>query len=172
MNEDGKFTWGVPFWEQPAHRWTSMMDAGVRAAFVASSHAARLMLPARRGLIVNISHWAARKHLGNTIYGVSKAATDKMTADMAHELRPHGVAVISLYPGMVRTELVMAAAQWLDLSNSESPEFAGLVIAALARDPRLMERIGQTLVTAALAIEYGVTDIDGRHPKPLTLETI
>lgn len=172
MNEDGKFTWGVPFWEQPSHRWSSMMDAGVRAAFVASSHAARLMLPAGRGLIVNISHWAARKHLGNTIYGVSKAATDKLTADMAHELRPHGVAVVSLYPGMVRTELVMAAAQWLDLSNSESPEFGGLVIAALARDPGLMERTGQALVTAALAIEYGITDIDGRQPAPLTLEAV
>ena len=46
---------------------------------------------------------------------VSKAATDKMTAGMAVELEPHGVAVVSLYPGMVRTEKVMEAArQWLD----------------------------------------------------------
>jgi NAD(P)-dependent dehydrogenase (short-subunit alcohol dehydrogenase family) len=172
MMEDGKFTWGLPFWEQPEHRWPGMMDAGVRAAFVASSHAARRMLSARRGLIVNISHWAAQKHIGNVIYGVSKAATDKLTADMAHELRAHGIAVVSLYPGMVRTEAVMAAAQWLDLSNSESPEFAGHVIAALARDPRLIDRGGQALVSAALALEYGVTDIDGRQPTPLTFETV
>jgi dehydrogenase/reductase SDR family protein 1 len=92
MSEDGQFTWLLPFWEQPAHRWTSMMDAGVRAAFVAASHAARIMVPKKRGLIVNISHWAAQKRIGNTIYGISKAATDKMTADMAHELQPHGVA--------------------------------------------------------------------------------
>jgi NAD(P)-dependent dehydrogenase (short-subunit alcohol dehydrogenase family) len=102
MLEDGKFTWPLPFWEQPLHRWTSMMDAGLRAAFVAAAHAARIMAPRKRGLIVNISHWAAQKHIGNTIYGISKAATDKMTADMAHELRPHGVAVVSLYPGLVR----------------------------------------------------------------------
>ena len=121
MMENDKFTWGLPFWEQPAHRWPSMMDAGVRAAFVASSQAARAMVPRKRGLIVNVSHWAAQKHIGNAIYGISKAATDKMTLDMAHELRPHDIAVVSLYPGMVRTELVMAAAQWLDLSNSESP---------------------------------------------------
>ena len=172
MTEDGKFTWLLPFWEQPVHRWTGMMDAGVRAAFVAASHAARIMLPQKRGLIVNISHWAAQKHLGNAIYGISKAATDKMTADMAHELRPHGVAVVSLYPGMVRTELVMAAAKWLDLSNSESPEFTGRVIAALARDPQLMERSGKVCVVAALAQEYGVSDVDGRQPTPLTLETV
>ena len=174
MSENGRFTWGVPFWEQPLHRWTSMMDAGVRAAFVASSHAARVMLPRKRGLIVNISHWAAQKHIGNTIYGISKAATDKMTADMAHELRPHGIAVVSLYPGLVRTELVMAAAAggWFDLANSESPEFIGRVIAALIGDPRLMERSGQACVAAALAQEYGVSDVDGKHPAPLTLETV
>jgi len=174
MVEDGVFTWPLPFWEQPAHRWTSMLDAGVRAAFVAGSHAARLMAPRRRGLIVNIGFWAAQKHLGNVIYGVSKAATDKMTADMAHELRPHGVAVVSLYPGLVRTEAVMAAAAggWLDLSNSESPEFIGRVVAALANRPSIMESSGKVLVAAAVAEELGVRDIDGKQPRPLTLETV
>jgi dehydrogenase/reductase SDR family member 1 len=173
MVEDGQFTWPLPFWEQPDHRWTSMMDAGVRAAFVAASHAARIMVPKRRGLIVNISYWAARKHLGNVIYGVAKAATDKMTADMAHELRPHGVAVVSLYPGLVRTEGVLLAAQggWLDLSNSESPEFIGRVVAALAQDPALMERSGQVLVAAEVASQFGLSDVDGRKPMPLTLAT-
>ncbi len=174
MSENGIFTWALPFWEQPSHRWAGMMDAGVRAAFVSASRAARIMVPQRRGLIVNISSWAAQKHIGNVIYGVSKAATDKMTADMAHELRPHGVAVVSLYPGLVRTEAVMLAAKggWFDLSNSESPEFAGRVIAALHNDPALMERSGKVLVAAAVASELGVTDVDGRQPKPLTLETV
>ena len=174
MVEDGRFTWAAPFWEQPTHRWTSMLDAGVRAAFVASSLAAPLMIAQRRGLIVNISFWAAQKHLGNVIYGVSKAATDKMTADMAHELRPHGISVVSLYPGLVRTESVMAAAKagWLDLSNSESPEFIGRVIAALARDPGTFERSGKVLVAAAVAAEFGVKDIDGKQPKALTLESV
>jgi dehydrogenase/reductase SDR family protein 1 len=60
MMEGGQFTWALPFWEQPPHRWTSMLDAGVRAAFVASSQAAKIMVPRRQGLIVNISSWAAR----------------------------------------------------------------------------------------------------------------
>ncbi len=174
VDETGRFTWPLPFWEQPAHLWASMMDAGVRAAYVASVHAARLMVPARRGLIVNISFWAARKHLGNVIYGVSKAATDKMTADMAHELAPHGVTAVSLYPGLVRTEAVMAAAKggWIDITNSESPEFCGRVIAALASDPTLAERSGQVLVAAAEGRRLGVTDLDGRQPVVLTLETL
>src|SRR6266478_3124609 len=103
MVEDGAFTWGKPFWEQPLWRWDSMFSAGVRAHYHASQLAAQTMVAHRRGLIVNISSWAAQKHIANVAYGVSKAATDKMTADMAVELRPHGVTAVSLYPGLVRT---------------------------------------------------------------------
>src|SRR5262249_55506447 len=112
--------------------------------------------------------------IGNVIYGVAKAATDKLTHDMAHELQAHSISVVSLYPGLVRTEAVKAAAQqgWINLSNSESPEFIGRVIAALARDPNLFDRTGKVLVAAQVALELGVTDTDGTAPKPLTLETV
>jgi NAD(P)-dependent dehydrogenase (short-subunit alcohol dehydrogenase family) len=170
MVEDGQFTWTLPFWEQPLHRWTSMLDGGVRAAFMASSLAALVMVPRQRGLIVNIGYWAARKYIGNVIYGVSKAASDKMTSDMARELRPHGVAAVALYPGLVRTEKVLASG-WFDLSNSESPEFVGRVIAALSSDPALLDRSGQALVAAAVAAELGVSDWGGKQPAPLTRDT-
>jgi dehydrogenase/reductase SDR family member 1 len=174
MVENGAFTWQLPFWEQPSHRWTSMMDAGLRAAFVTTSLAVKMMLPQRKGLIVNISFWAAQKYVGNVIYGVAKAATDKMTADMAHELRPHGISVVSLYPGLVRTESVMQAAKegWLDLSNSESPEFIGRVIAALTHDKNVFERTGKVLVAATVASEFGLKDVDGKQPRPLMLENV
>jgi NAD(P)-dependent dehydrogenase (short-subunit alcohol dehydrogenase family) len=171
MVEDGRFTFIAPFWEQPAWRWDAMVTAGVRAAFVASQHAARAMVPARRGLIVHISFWAAQKYIANTLYGVAKAATDKMASDMAHELQPYGVTVVSLYPGLVRTEAVLAAGVF-DLSNSESPEFIGRAVAALAGDPDVLRRSGTVLVAAALAREYGFTDVDGRQPRPLTLANV
>ena len=79
MVEDGAFTWTKPFWEQPLWRWDAMFSAGVRAHYQASQLAARFMVASRHGLIVNISFWAAQKHIGNVAYGVSKAATDKMT---------------------------------------------------------------------------------------------
>jgi dehydrogenase/reductase SDR family protein 1 len=172
MVENGEFTWGKPFWQQPLWRWDAMFAAGVRAYYHASQRAARSMIAARRGLIVNISFWAAQKHIGNVAYGVSKAATDKMTADMAAELAPHGVAVVSVYPGLVRTEKVMEASQWLDLSNSESPEFIGRAVAALAADPDVLRHTGKVLVAAGLAQEYGFTDIDGTTPRALTLADV
>jgi dehydrogenase/reductase SDR family member 1 len=172
MVEGGEFTWPLPFWKQPLWRWDAMFAAGVRAHYVAGVFAAREMVKRRRGLIVNVSFWAAQKHIGNVAYGVSKAATDKLTADMAHELRAYDVAVVSLYPGLVRTEKVMEAAAFLDLSNSESPEFVGRAVAALAGDPDVMRKSGQALVAAALAQEYGFTDIDGKQPRPLTLADV
>lgn len=172
MMENGEFTWSCPFWEQPLWRWDAMFAAGVRAHYAASRLAARMMVAQRSGLIVNISFWSAQKHVGNTAYGVAKAATDKLTADMAHELREQGVAVVSLYPGLVRTEKVMEAAAWLDLSNSESPEFIGRAVSALAQDPDVMKKSGQVLVAAALGEEYGFTDIDGKRPRPLTIADI
>ena len=172
MIEDGQFTWPKPFWEQPLWRWDAMFAAGVRASYRASQLVAPLMIGRRRGLIVNISFWAAQKHIGNVPYGVSKAATDKLTADMAVELQPYGVTVVSLYPGLVRTEKVMAASQWLDLTNSESPEFIGRAIAALASDPEVSRHSGKVLVAASLAAEYGFTDVDGTTPRPLTLADV
>lgn len=91
-----------------------------------------------------------------------------LTRDAAHELRPHGVAVVSLYPGLVRTEAVLAAGAF-DLSNSESPEFIGRAVAALARDPNILERSGTVLVAAAVAQGAGIVDVDGRSPRPLSL---
>lgn len=170
MAHDGEFTWLKPFWEQPFWRWDAMFDGGVRAAYVASAFAARVMVEQRSGLIVNISFWAAQKYIANAAYGAAKAAMDKMTADMAHEAEKHHITVISLYPGLVRTESVLRAAEYFDLSNSESPQFTGRVIAALANDPGLMSRTGKVWVGAALANEYGVRDIDGKQPRPMTLE--
>lgn len=172
MIDKGTFTWALPFWEQPLWRWDAMFAAGVRAHYHASQLVARSMVARRRGLIVNISFWAAQKYIANVAYGVSKAATDKMTADMATELAPHGVAAVSLYPGLVRTEQVMEAAAYLDLSNSESPDFIGRAIAALMVDPDVLRYSGRVLVAATLAQEHGFTDVDGTTPRPLTLKDV
>ena len=94
-----------------------------------------------------------------------------MAADMAHELGPHGVTVVSLYPGLVRTEGVLASG-FFDLGNSESPEFIGRAVAALAGDPDVHRHSGSVLIAAALAQHYGYVDVDGRSPRPLTLDDL
>ena len=172
MHEGRRFTYFKPFWEQPFWRWNAMFDAGVRAAYTSSAFAARLMTKKESGLIVNISFWSAQVYMSNTQYGVSKAAVDKMSEYMAHELKKFNVAVVSLYPGLVRTEGVLKNAKHFDMSNSESPQFIGRVVAALAADTNIMKKSGKVLVAAQEALEYGIQDIDGRQPRPLTLKDL
>jgi dehydrogenase/reductase SDR family member 1 len=170
MREGRVLTYFKLFWEQPFWCWDAMFDAGVRAAYTASAFAARSLVKKKSGLIVNISFWSAQVYLGNTQYGVSKAAVDKMTEHVAHELRKFKVAVVALYPGLVRTESIMRNAKHFDMSNSESPQFIGRVVAALASAPDIMRKSGKVLVAAQEALEYGIQDIDGKQPRPLTLQ--
>jgi NAD(P)-dependent dehydrogenase (short-subunit alcohol dehydrogenase family) len=172
MEEDNRFTWVDPIWQQPMWRWDAMIGVGARSAWCAIRVASEAMARQRSGLIVNISFWAARKFMQNVVYGVSKAAMDKMAADVAHQMREFDVAAISLYPGLVRTEEVLKHAQYFDMSNSESPEFQGRAVAHLAADPALMEKSGRVFTSADLALEYGYADLDGYQPRPNTLETV
>ena len=82
------------------------------------------------------------------------------------------MTVVSLYPGLVRTEKVMEAAAYLDMSNSESPDFIGRAVAALQADADVLRHTGTVLVAAALGRDYGFTDIDGKAPRPLTLADV
>ena len=167
------FTDGTPFWEErgfwdmPLTRWGKAFESGVRAHFVCSQLAVPMMLERGGGLIVNISFWAAQQpDMGDPAYCAAKAADDAMARSMAHHLRKHNIAAVSLYPGLVRTESVMANAQYFDLSNSESPQFIGRAISALACDDKLMEQSGKILVAAQLGLDYGFADIDGAQPRP------
>jgi dehydrogenase/reductase SDR family member 1 len=81
-----------------------------------------------------------------------------MIACMAHELRDHGVTAVSLYPGLVRTESVLRAAEYIDLTVSESPLFVGRAVAALAADPDVARHTGQVVRSGTLAEDYGFTD--------------
>jgi len=168
-------TFGAPFWEQPRTRWDAMFTAGVRAHLVMSQAAAPLLLGRARGdrpgLIASTIAWAFGRPLGNAVYDVAKAALVRLAYVMAGELRPHDVAAVAIAPGFMRTERVLAAhaAQPFDLSVTESPEYLGRAVAALAGDPGLMRRTGEVLTAGELARAYGFTDLDGSQPEPFRL---
>jgi NAD(P)-dependent dehydrogenase (short-subunit alcohol dehydrogenase family) len=105
-------------------------------------------------------------------YGAGKAAVDKMAHDMAVELRPHGIAAVSLWMGLLRTERTERALSDPELAKHyahlletmETPQLSGHVIHALAQDPQRMERSGRVWIGAELAQEYGIQDHGGRQP--------
>lgn len=162
-----ELTSGRPFFELPISNWDDMIGVGTRSAYVASWHAVPLMQKAGRGLIVNISSSGAREYAWHVAYGVGKAALDRFTADAAHELRAHAIAVVSLWPGLVRTERNQGAAEAgpaLDWSGAESLYFTGRAAAGLAADAHVMDRSGRAWTSRELADEYGFTDVDGALP--------
>nr|WP_086491509.1 SDR family NAD(P)-dependent oxidoreductase [Novosphingobium panipatense] len=156
------------FWEKPLSN-LEMWDVGVRSNYVAAWHAARMMVPQGGGLIVAISGFAAVTYTYGVVFGTSKSAADRMARDMAIELEPHGVASLTLWQGLTLTEKAQDnLARMGDRMTSSitsmqgsSVEHPGRVIAALAVDPDIMKRSGGEFVTAELAQEYGITDVDG-----------
>jgi len=167
----------APFWEKPlADEWT-IWDTGVRAAFIAAHHAAKIMVAQGSGLIAAMSGYVGRTYTYDVMFGVAKTATDRMMRDMGVELKPHGVAALSLWQGFTYTErtqenlrTVPGMASQLNAAVGSSPEFVGRVIAALVADPALMAKTGGSWIVAELAAEYGVTDVDGRTIPSLRAE--
>ncbi|WP_280454969.1 SDR family NAD(P)-dependent oxidoreductase [Nocardia brasiliensis] len=169
---------GRPFWEVPPKAWDETFDIGVRSHYVASVYAAPLLIAAD-GLIVNISSPGAERYMHNAVYGVAKAALDRLTADLAHNLADTGVTAVSLWPGIVDTELlqlVPADAEGrrvvtlpgegaFDLAEAETPRFPGRAVVALAADAGRRTRTGSAWRVADLAKAYGFTDVDGRVPR-------
>lgn len=149
----------LPFWKLPTSQWDEMLDVGLRSYYVASVLAAQIMTPRQSGVIVNISSNGAKQYAGNVAYGVGKAGVDKLASDMAYQLRPYKIASISLWPPLTRTEKVMAYKEQYDLKKSYSPLFTGLAVAALAADPKIMDRTGQALRVTDLAAEYNFSDL-------------
>ncbi|GAB4514996.1 MAG: SDR family NAD(P)-dependent oxidoreductase [Anaerolineae bacterium] len=143
------------FWEKPLSYWDDNLD-GVRWAYACTWYASPLMVAQHSGLIVNISFGTSE--FGNAAYNIAKSATDRLTQEAAYQLREHGVSVVSLYPGLVRTESVMLNAQYFDLSKSESPQFTGQAVLHLTNDLDVMAYTGSVQIVAQLAEHYGFED--------------
>ena len=159
------------FWEKPLSL-LGILEVGMRSHYVASYYAAPLMIAQRSGLIVHTSSFGGTCYMHGPAYGAGKAAVDKMAHDMGVELRAHGVAVVSIWMGLLKTERTEVALADPELARHyehlletmETPQLTGLVIDALARDPHLMDRSAKVWIGAELAQQYGIRDAEGRQP--------
>jgi len=155
-----------PFWAIPVKFWDSFNNVGLRSHYVASAFAAPLMIETGGGLVVCISSGGAVQYVGNVAYGVGKAGVEKLVGDMAAELRPHNVASISVWPGFTRTEdVVDDPVRYPDISRSAAPIFNGRAVAALAADPKVIEKTGTHVTVKDLAAEYGFSDSPGSNQR-------
>jgi len=157
------------FWEKPLDL-VNILDVGLRSGYVASHYAAPLLIASGKGLIVFTSSFGASCYMHGPAYGAQKVGVDKFAKDMAVDLRSHNVAAVSIWMGPLKTERTLDV--WRREPEkyaafepfAESPQFTGMLVDALYRDPRMMEKSGQVLIGAELAIAYGVRDINGKQP--------
>jgi len=167
--------WGH-FWEVDVTRGDAVFRQGLISHVLTAKHAARAMMPARRGLIVEVTENDVLGGGGNPFSQVVKIGLKTMALNMATELRPHDVAAVAVTPGYLRSESMLegygvtettwreAGRQDSNFLESESPLYLGRGVSALAADPNVLERSGQLLSSWELARHYGVTDYDGRRP--------
>jgi len=174
------------FWKAPLRLWDAMFERGLKAHLLATYFAIPLMIesPAAKartrtskppGLIVSTIAWDRDRYIGN-FYDVAKHSIVRLLWGLAEELRAHCVATVALAPGFMRTERVMSHAggetDWKKipwLKKSESPEYIGRAVAALAGDPHVMRKSGKAFHVGELAREYRFSDIDGRRVPPFRI---
>ncbi|HWS90881.1 MAG TPA: SDR family oxidoreductase [Pyrinomonadaceae bacterium] len=170
-----------PFWKLSLERGLGALHNGIDTHIITARHAAPLMVRQKSGLVVEIGDGDALYYRGNLIYDLVKVNVARLAYAWAEELRPHKVAAVAVTPGFMRTEIVLekmgateenwrevaeqsTEARGMGFGGSESPYFVGRAVAALAADPRVLEKSGGLYSSWGLADEYGFDDLDGTRP--------
>ncbi|CAF1384010.1 unnamed protein product, partial [Rotaria sordida] len=158
---------GKSFWEVEPTLYDEINNVSVRNYYYCTVYAARLMVPRKQGLIVTISSLAGLTYFCNVPFGIGKAGCDRLAADTAVELKPHNIASISLWPGLVATETVNSLRLHNELGKmieslgkTETPEYVGRIIVHLAQNSSLMQYTGKIVTTADYGIAHGIVDTD------------
>jgi NAD(P)-dependent dehydrogenase (short-subunit alcohol dehydrogenase family) len=163
-------------WQADVKPADAVFRPGLTSRIITAKHAALAMKPARRGLIVEVTENDVIGGGGNPMSQAVKMAQKVLPLLWAAELAPHGVAVVAITPGFLRSESMLqrlgvtednwreAGKQDPNFLASESPLFVGRAVAALAADPKVRDRTGMLFSSWELARDYGFTDYDGRRP--------
>ena len=87
-----------------AAEWDRIFDTNVKGTFLLCKAAVPHFKAQKRGHIVGITSDVAKRTFAHgTAYGASKFAQDAVLASLRKEVRPHGIKVSTIYPGLVDT---------------------------------------------------------------------
>jgi NAD(P)-dependent dehydrogenase (short-subunit alcohol dehydrogenase family) len=163
-------------WQADLASADAIFRQGLTSRIITAKHAALAMMPARRGLIVEVTEADIIGGGGTPMAQAVKTAQKVLPLLWAAELAPHGIATMAVTPGFLRSESMLehfgvTEDNWRDAGKqdpnfleSESPLFVGRAIAALAADPNVQARTGMLFSSWELGREYRLSDYDGRRP--------
>jgi NAD(P)-dependent dehydrogenase (short-subunit alcohol dehydrogenase family) len=175
------FEWSTPLWEHDLENGLRMLRLAIDTHLITSHFALPLLIRRRGGLVVEMTdgtrEYNADHYRVNAFYDLAKTAVIRLAFAQSQELAEHGCAAVALTPGWLRSEMMLdnfgvSEANWRDgaavnphfAAISETPRFVGRAVAALAADPDVLRRSGDSFSSGALAREYGFTDLDGSQP--------
>ena len=165
-----------PFWTADLTNAEALLRQSVLSRMITAKHGAPLMVRQRYGLLVEVTENDLFSSSGDVLTQLVRFAHKALALTYGAELRRHGVMAVAITPGFLRSEQMLehfgvrednwreAGKQDRNFLESESPQFVGRAIVALATDPALRERTGQLFSAWEVGREYGLTDIDGRRP--------
>ncbi|WP_152395162.1 SDR family oxidoreductase [Paenibacillus guangzhouensis] len=168
--------WTKPFWEHSLENGLRVQERAVRTHMVTSYYGVQLMIPRKQGLIIEITDGVNYDYRGNLYYSLAKISNIHLAQAMAADLKPHGIAAVSLTPGFLRSEEMLeyfevTEANWQEGAKkdpnfiaSETPYYIGRALVALASDPDVLEKTGGSYSTWGLSEVYDFTDLDGSRP--------
>jgi NAD(P)-dependent dehydrogenase (short-subunit alcohol dehydrogenase family) len=175
------FEWNKPVWEHDLDNGLQILRLPIDTHLITSHFALPLLIREPGGLVVEMTdgtrEYNAEHYRVSTFYDLAKTAVIRLAFAQGHELAPHGCTAVALTPGWLRSEMMLehygvTEANWRDgaatnphfAAISESPQFVGRAVAALAGDPEVHRRNGGSFSSGELAREYGFTDLDGSQP--------
>lgn len=168
--------WDSPFWEHDLDNGIALLRNAIETHLITSWHAAPLLVRTAGSLIVEVTDGMSDRYRGTLFYDLAKSAVIRLAIGQAEDLRPHGVTVVALTPGFMRSEAVLEhfgvdETSWRDgiakdpnFAHSETPRYIGRAVAALAADPARLEQTGTATASWELAERYGFVDVDGSRP--------
>ena len=93
-------------WEADIAEWRKVIEVNLFGAFYCAREALKRMVPQNSGVVLNITSvheeiaWS-----GYSAYTASKAAVSMLTKTLAQETAPHGVRVLAIGPGAIKTSI-------------------------------------------------------------------
>jgi NAD(P)-dependent dehydrogenase (short-subunit alcohol dehydrogenase family) len=170
---DGNAAAMAKLWKKPMKWWDTNFTVGVRSHLACCHFGLPLMLRSG-GLVVFTSEYPQSdpKHQ-DVVLDTRAHAIARMAAVIAEQLRKKHVACSVVVPGFPRTEMILESWEnkneyfkgWTEedfYAKTESVQYSGRAVAALAADPDVMQRTGEVFRTLDLAKAYSFTDVDGR----------
>ena len=172
--------WNVPIWEHSLDGGFRMLRLAVDTHLITSHFALPLLLAKPGGLVVEMTdgtiEYNSKNYRLSMFYDLAKNSVLRMAWTLAKEIGPKQATAVALTPGWLRSEIMLGhyrvkEENWRDaikiqphFAISETPRFVGRAVVALATDPEVARRNGQSLSSGQLAREYGFTDVDGSRP--------